>query len=105
MVPLASLLVALPVIVSVTANDYSASLDFSMGKGEKHIEGVTGIDADDLKFYDRNYDSSEASRLAARDVAQEVEEQGAVLLKNESSALPIAKKSSITPFGYRYVPP
>jgi beta-glucosidase len=105
MVPLASLLVALPVIVSVTANDYSASLDFSMGKGEKHIEGVSGIDADDLKFYDRNYDSSEASRLAARDVAQEVEEQGAVLLKNESSALPIAKKSSITPFGYRYVSP
>lgn len=92
LVPITTLLLATGVIASITANQYSASLDFAFGRGEKHIESIEGINADDLKFYQRNYATAQDSRLAARDVAQEVEAQGAVLLKNNNNLLPLQKK-------------
>ena len=103
--PAIALLVAVPSILTLTANEYSASLDFALGRGEKHISKIEGISEDKLKFYDRNYKTAEESRLAARDVAQQVEEKGAVLLKNDNDALPIQKGSKVTPFGYHYVAP
>ena len=105
MVPAVSLLIAVPLIATITANQYSASLDFAFGRGEKHIEKIEGIDASDVQYYEHNYQTAEASRLAARDVAQEVEAQGAVLLKNRNNALPLAKKAKVTPFGYRFISP
>lgn len=105
MVPVVALLFAIPTILTLTANEYSASLDFALGRGEKHITSVSDVDPEKLEFYERNYDTAEASRLAARDVAQEVEEKGAVLLKNDNNALPISKNSKVTPFGYRYISP
>lgn len=104
-VPAIALLVAIPTILSITANQYSASLDFALGRGEKHVSTVEGIDSDDLEFYDRNYSTAEESRLAARDVAQEIEEKGAVLLKNQNNVLPLTKGSAVTPFGYHYLNP
>lgn len=105
LVPITTLLLATGVIASITANQYSASLDFAFGRGEKHIESIEGINADDLKFYQRNYATAQDSRLAARDVAQEVEAQGAVLLKNNNNLLPLQKKANVTPFGFRFVSP
>ena len=105
LVPITTLLLATGVIASITANQYSASLDFAFGRGEKHIESIEGINADDLKFYQRNYATAQDSRLAARDVAQEVEAQGAVLLKNNNNLLPLQKKTNVTPFGFRFVSP
>lgn len=105
LVPITTILMATGVIATITANQYSASLDFAFGRGEKHIESIEGIEQKDLEFYERNYATAEASRLAARDVAQEVEEQGAVLLKNENNVLPLSKKANVTPFGYRFISP
>jgi len=105
MVPVVSLLISLPLIVSITANQYSASLDFALGRGEKHTQTVSGIDSSKLAYYEHNYSTAEESRDAASKIAQKVEEQGAVLLKNQDSALPIAKNSSVTPFGYRFISP
>lgn len=104
LVPASTLLLSTGIILTITANQYSASLDFAFGRGEKHIETIEGIKQEDLQFYERNYKTAEDSRLAARSVAQEVEEQGAVLLKN-NNLLPLSKKASVTPFGYRFISP
>lgn len=105
MVPVASLLIALPVIGTITANQYAASLDFAFGKGEKHIVEVEGLTKEDTAYYEHNYADKVASRNAATKVAQEVEEKGAVLLKNNNDVLPLASKAKVTPFGYRYASP
>jgi len=105
LVPLAVLGVSIPTILTITANEYSASLDFALGRGAKHTMTVKEVDAEKLKFYDRNYSSATESRKAAMSVAQEVEEKGAVLLKNTDEFLPLSKHSKVTPFGYRYLHP
>ncbi len=105
LVPIVSLLVALPCIATITAKEYSASLDFAFGKGEKHAVSVSGLKESDTAFYEHNYATKEASRNAAVDVALKAEEQGAVLLKNKDNVLPLASKAKVTPFGYHYASP
>lgn len=105
LVPLAVLSISVPMILTITANEYSASLDFALGRGTKHTETVGNVSADKLAFYEHNYKTAEESRAAAMKVAQEVEEKGAVLLKNTNDFLPLAKQAKVTPFGYRYLNP
>lgn len=105
LVPVVSLMGAIAVIATITANQYSASLDFALGRGEKHVATIDGISQEDVTFYDHKYSSAVESRKAACDVVEEVEEQGAVLLKNKDNALPLAKSSKVTPFGYRFIDP
>ena len=105
LVPVVALVGAVGIIATITANQYSASLDFALGRGEKHVASIDGISKEDVTFYDHNYKDAVESRKAACDVVESVEEQGATLLKNKDNALPIAKKSKVTPFGYRFVDP
>ena len=55
MVPAATLLFATGLIATITANQFSASLDFAFGRGEKHIEQVEGISQSDVSFYERRF--------------------------------------------------
>lgn len=105
MVPVVSLLAAVATIASITASQYSASLDFAFGRGEKHVATAEGISKEDTTFYSHNYADAKASRAAACDVVEEVEEQGATLLKNKDNVLPLQKKAKVTPFGYRFISP
>lgn len=104
MCPLLSLLVAIPTIGTITANEYAASLDGMLGRGEKHINQVSDVDESLLSFYKHNYSTATQSREAGTRVAEEVEEQGAVLLKNDG-VLPLKKGAKVTPIGYRYAAP
>ena len=105
LVPVVSLMAAIATIATITANQYSASLDFALGRGQKHVEQINGISKEDVTFYEHNYKDATSSRQAACDVVEKVEEQGATLLKNKNNALPIAKQSKVTPFGYRFIDP
>ena len=105
MVPVVSLLGAVATIATITANQYSASLDFAFGRGEKHVASVEGISKEDTTFYEHNHADAKASRKAACDVVEKVEEQGATLLKNKDNVLPLQKQSKVTPFGYRFISP
>lgn len=105
LVPVVSLMAAIATIATINANQYSASLDFALGRGQKHVEQINGISKEDVTFYEHNYKDATSSRQAACDVVEKVEEQGATLLKNKNNALPIAKQSKVTPFGYRFIDP
>ena len=55
LVPVVSLMGAVAVIATITANQYSASLDFALGRGEKHVLSVEGVSKEDVTFYEHNY--------------------------------------------------
>jgi len=105
MVPVVSLLLAVPTIATITANRYAASLDFALGKGERHVVSLTDLSKEDVQFYEHKYKTKEESRNDSVKVAKEAEEKGAVLLKNKDNVLPLAKQAKVTPFGYRYADP
>jgi beta-glucosidase len=90
--------------IAIAANEYEAYFNAVFGRGKRQIASVDGA-AETAQFYSSNYKTPEESRLAASLVAQEVVEEGAVLLKNRDDALPLSRNSKVTPFGYRYVSP
>ncbi|WP_161522202.1 glycoside hydrolase family 3 protein [Bifidobacterium aemilianum] len=52
------------------------------------------------------YDKEDAGLNSKADkTALAIAEQGIVLMKNDNGTLPLAKKSKVTPFGYRYTNP
>ncbi|MDF2510970.1 MAG: glycosyl hydrolase [Herbinix sp.] len=100
-----AILIALMVTVTQTAMVYTASLDWALGRGERHVADVDGAAPENAQFYETEYKTPEESRLAASLVAQEVVEEGAVLLKNQEDVLPLSQGAKVTPFGYHYVSP
>lgn len=99
------IVVAFSSVVTQTALTFAASLDWALGRGERHIEETGEISAEDAQYYDAKYASAEDSRAAAAEVVREVAEEGIVLLKNENNALPLEQGSEVTPLGYHYTVP
>ena len=56
----------------------------------------------DTAYYESNAGSTDELNERTNQTAQAIAEQGIVLMKNNNDALPIAKQSKVTPFGYRY---
>ena len=105
LLPILVILVAFVLIANQAATTYAASLDWALGRGERHITSVGDVAEKDVTYYQQKYGSAEESQIAASLLAQKVEEEGAVLLKNEGNALPLEKGAAVTVFGYRYQSP
>lgn len=99
------IVLALTTILTQTAMDYSASLDWALGRGERQIKSLGGVDEADTKYYDEDYATAQDSQLAASELVKEIVEEGAVLMKNENDALPLNRGDAVTPFGYHYLSP
>ena len=105
LLPVLVILVAFVLIANQAAATYSASLDWALGRGERHITSVGDVADKDVAYYQQKYATAEESQIAASLVAQKVEAEGAVLLKNENGALPLDNGANVTVFGYRYLNP
>ena len=105
LLPIVVILVAVVLIANQAAGTYAASLDWALGRGERHITAVGDVADKDVVYYQQKYGSAEESQIAASLVAQKVEAEGAVLLKNENEALPLSSGADVTVFGYRYLNP
>lgn len=105
MIPILSLLLVLAAALTAVANYWRVALDAYLGRGEAHIVNTTDTSNLDLDYYDVQYTSDSQSLAAAIEVAQQVAEEGEVLLKNQDDMLPLETSAKITPFGYRYVEP
>ena len=105
LLPIVVILVAFVLIANQAAGTYAASLDWALGRGERHITSVGEVADKDVAYYQQKYGSAEESKIAASLVAQKIEAEGAVLLKNDNNALPLSTGADVTVFGYRYLNP
>lgn len=64
-----------------------------------------GGEAVDTDYFKSDYENLASLMDDGQKLAEEVEEEGAVLLKNENSALPLAKNDKVALFGYASVDP
>lgn len=104
-IPIAAFLAVAVLIATILANVYPATLDWYLGRGEKHIVTVTGVKAEDTVYYENKYNDSNAALLASAEMSGHVGDEGEVLLKNINDTLPLAKGDKVTPFGYGYINP
>jgi beta-glucosidase len=105
---LISLMAVLAVVFitgTILANHFSVSVDWVLGRGERHVVNIENVNQADTEYYTNKYNSPEESRLASAKLASKVGEEGEVLLKNNGDILPLARNSKVTPFGYRYITP
>lgn len=66
---------------------------------------IVSADGEAVDYYTSDYDSEEARTEHLRQVGQDIEAEGIVLLKNENNALPLASGSKISVFGQDAVDP
>ena len=106
-IPICSIGVALMVGLTIAGEYWNDVLDTYVNRGDKVITNVEGVEDWDTDYYEEKYSSTtgeSGSQLAAAKVAEEISDEGTVLLKN-NGVLPLQKNSSVAPFGYRYYNP
>lgn len=92
------------IAVNVAAYLFTPFLDDRLGRGDRHAVIPEGRDGWDTDYYEDLYDSTDESKEAAYKLALDVQREGTILLKN-NGVLPLAKGSTVTPFGFRYKSP
>lgn len=83
--------------ITVAANIQSNNLDLLLGRGAQHVKDNSALAADYIDF---EYDNQEDALKNAQRMTQLTAEEGMTLLKNDDSALPIAKTDGVTVLGY-----
>lgn len=103
-IPVAALLFILCLVVTIVLNTIPKTMDMNFGKGQRHVDNVKGTENWDLEYYKQAETDSKASEANAEKVCLEIAGEGSVLLKN-NGVLPLAKNSTVTPFGFGYLNP
>ncbi len=62
------------------------------------VEGATETSFKDNQYFERKYENAKDASDRADEISKEIEAEGAVLLKNDNSALPLAENSSVSMF-------
>lgn len=99
-IPIIAVLSGLCLLATVAMNLLSDLMDDYLGRGER-IDSIVG---EAVSYYDKATDDRKVSAETSYKTALEVQKEGSVLLRN-NGVLPLAEKSVVTPFGYRYKEP
>lgn len=85
----------------VTAN-YEQVINIALGTETTKVESDPN-DTSDTEYFKSDYSSIEEVKEAGKNVAERLTEEGAVLLKNDNAALPIASNAKVSLFGHSAV--
>lgn len=97
-----AVLVVVAIAATVAMNFFSLSMEIFLGRGARVVEPDPEMSNVDTAYYESNAGSTDELNERTNRTAQAIAEQGIVLMENNNNALPIAKQSKVTPFGYRY---
>ena len=107
-IPIVSFLVIFGLVLTIGTNIFAPSLDTYLGRGERYVVGGANYSEEDTDYYNQIFPLSQQGKIdsshAAYQVAEELSDEGKVLLKNDGT-LPLAQGEKVTPLGYRYVDP
>ena len=104
LIPILVLVTLICVVLNVAASVMQNVLDIYVATGKISIDTPEDKKDWDSDYYRTDYKDNNESRDAAYEVAKKVSEEGSVLLKNDG-ILPLAKGSSVMPFGNGYLNP
>nr|MCR4674966.1 glycoside hydrolase family 3 C-terminal domain-containing protein [Lachnospiraceae bacterium] len=102
--PLIVLLVLIVIVLNVATEKMSSTIDIYLGKGNNVIRVASGTEDWDTNYYEEKYDSAEEAKEAAYQVAENIQKEGSVLLKNDG-ILPLNDGDKVMPFGRAYLSP
>ena len=77
------------IVANVLINVYSFTLKQVLGFGEMHTESVAGSEDWDAAYYETDYATHDEALQAAKDLTEEIEGEGIVLLENKHDGLPL----------------
>jgi beta-glucosidase len=66
----------------------------------KTISGVGGNEDEDTQYFKSEYETQDDLKTADMKIAEQLTEEGAVLLKNENNALPLSNTAKVTILGH-----
>ncbi|MDR1189520.1 MAG: glycoside hydrolase family 3 C-terminal domain-containing protein [Bifidobacteriaceae bacterium] len=109
-IPLLAAVVAAAVVVTYLMNFFGPVMNQVFGRPTTVITDAVGTEDWDADYYDADsIESPEAVEAEAREMSARLGEEGFVLLKNESSTLPIstsdARQAAISVFGWSFAYP
>lgn len=102
-----AVLLVVAIAASVAMPLLSSTMDTYLGRGERYTVQIEGAQNWDTKYYDQKFtdtNSATGSVSYGLAVSKRITDEGEILLKN-NGVLPIAKGTSVTPFGYRFLSP
>ena len=89
------LLVSVTTVGNILAfGTFSSALESFFG-----VEGGNEVDFDNNQYFERELSSAEEASKLSAELCEEVEAEGAVLLKNNREALPLSKSNKVSCFG------
>lgn len=108
LIPIIAFFLVLIIGVTCAAEFFAPSLDTYLGRGDRVVVGGGDYSEEDTDYYGQKFPRSQQGKIdashAAYQVAEELSDEGEVLLKNDGT-LPLQKGEKVTPMGYRYVDP
>ena len=103
-IPIMAIFLVFALVLTIVSDYFTPTLDTFVGKGEKTASVPIGTSDWDKDYYTFETLSSGEALEASAKVAEQIGNEGEVLLKNDG-LLPLTSDTAITPMGYRYVNP
>lgn len=103
-IPIVSVFAIASIALNVVEANFGGAIDTQLGRGKRHVKTPEGVEDWDTDYYQKKYKSEDEAKTAAQEKMYETVAEGMTLLKNDG-VLPLAKQSTVTPFGRGYVHP
>lgn len=92
-------LVIAMVVANIVTTNFEQVINIALGTETTTVKADPN-DTSDTQYFKSDYANADEVKAAGKAVAERLTEEGAVLLKNEDNALPIASDAKITLFGH-----
>ena len=84
---------------TVIAAENSTAISNALGSATTKVESVGSDEAIDSQYFKSDFTDIDSLKKAGKALAEEIEGEGAVLLKNDNETLPLSKGSKVSLFG------
>ncbi len=90
------------IVANIMTIAYEGVINLALGTETTKVE-ADADDTTDTNYYPSAYSSTDEVKAAGMEIAEQLTEEGAVLLKNEDEALPISNTAKVSLFGHSSV--